>query len=143
MQHNLQWLRRSRIHLQCRRPRFNPSVRKIPWRREWLPTAVFLPGQFHGQRSLASYSPWGHKESDTIEQLTHTHTQMKKITNKKLPYCTRNPIYSVLCDDLNGKEIQKREDICIYIADSLCCIAENNNILKHLYANNFFKKIHR
>jgi len=40
---------------------FNPWVRKIPWRREWLPTPVFLPGESHGQRSLAGYSPWGHK----------------------------------------------------------------------------------
>jgi len=36
---------------------FNPWVGKIPWRREWLPTPVFLPGEFHGQRSLPSYSP--------------------------------------------------------------------------------------
>ena len=42
-------------------------VRKIPWRRECLPTPVFLPGEFHGQRTLAGYSPWGHKESDTTE----------------------------------------------------------------------------
>ena len=38
-----------------------------PWRREWLPIPVFLPGEFHGQRSLAGYSPWGCKESDTTE----------------------------------------------------------------------------
>ena len=43
---------------------------KIPWRREWLPTPVFLPGQFHGQMSLVGYSPWGHKELDTAERLT-------------------------------------------------------------------------
>ena len=48
--------------------------REIPQRTEWQPTPVFLPGEFHGQRSLAGYSPWGHKESDTTEQLTHTHT---------------------------------------------------------------------
>ena len=42
----------------------------IPWQREWLPTPVFLPGEFHGHRSLVGYSPWGHKELDTIEQLT-------------------------------------------------------------------------
>ena len=42
------------------------------WRRKWQPTPVLLPGEFHGQRSLAGYSPWGHKESDTTEQLTHT-----------------------------------------------------------------------
>ena len=49
-------------------------VGKIPWRMAWQPTPVFLPGEFHGQRSLVGYSPWGHKESDTTEQLTHTHT---------------------------------------------------------------------
>ena len=40
------------------------DLRKIPWRREWLPTPVFLPGELHSQRSLAGYSPWGLKESD-------------------------------------------------------------------------------
>ena len=40
---------------------------KIPWRREWLLTPVFLLGEFHGLRSLVGYSPWGHKESDTTE----------------------------------------------------------------------------
>ena len=45
-------------------------VRKILWRREWLPTPVFLPGEFHGQRSLAGYSPWGCKELDMAERLT-------------------------------------------------------------------------
>jgi len=45
-------------------------VGKIPWRRAWLPTPVFLPGKSHGQRSLAGYSPWGRKELDTVEQLT-------------------------------------------------------------------------
>ena len=53
--------------LQCRRPKFNPWVRKIPWKREWLPIPVFLPGEFHRQRSLAGYSPWGCKESDTTK----------------------------------------------------------------------------
>ena len=58
--------------LQCRRPRFEPWVRKIPWRRKWQSTPVFLPGESHGWRSLVSYSPRGCKESDTIEQL-HFH----------------------------------------------------------------------
>ena len=47
-----------------------PRVRKIPWRRKWELTSVFLPGKSHGQRSLAGYSPWGGKESDTTEQPT-------------------------------------------------------------------------
>ena len=58
-----------RICLQCWRPRFCPQVEKIPWR-TWQPTPVFLPEEFHGQRSLVGYSPWGFKELDTTECLT-------------------------------------------------------------------------
>ena len=47
----------------------DPWVGKIPWRRKWQPTPVFLPGKSHGWMSLAGYSPWGCKESDTTEQL--------------------------------------------------------------------------
>ena len=54
---------------RCRRPRFNPWVRKILWRKEWQPTLVFLPAEFHRQRSLSCYSPWGHKESDMTEKI--------------------------------------------------------------------------
>ena len=49
---------------QCWRCSFNSWVRKIPWKRIWQTTPVFLPEEFHGQRSLVGYSPWGHKESD-------------------------------------------------------------------------------
>ena len=44
-------------------------VEKIPWRRKWQPTPVFLPGKPHRQRSLAGYSPWGLRESDTTEHV--------------------------------------------------------------------------
>ena len=44
-----------------------PWVGKVPWSRKWQPTLVFLPGKLYGQRNLASYSPWGHKESDMAE----------------------------------------------------------------------------
>jgi len=47
---------------KCRKPGFDSWVRKNPWRKEWQPTPVFLPGESHGQESLAGYSPWGHKE---------------------------------------------------------------------------------
>ena len=53
-----------------RRPGFDPWVRKIPWRREWQPTPVFLPEESHGQRSWEGHSPWAHKESDMAERLT-------------------------------------------------------------------------
>ena len=59
------WLSWLRILPQCRRPGFNPWVGKIPWRREWLPTPVFWSGEFHGL-----YTPWGHKDLDTVERLS-------------------------------------------------------------------------
>ena len=60
---------------QCRRHKrheFDPCFGKTPWRRKWQPIPVFLPGESHGQRSLAGYSPWGCKESDTMEATEHT-----------------------------------------------------------------------
>ena len=56
-----------RTCLQCRKRSFDPWVKKDLWRREWQPTAVFLPGESLGQRSLASSCPWGRKELDTME----------------------------------------------------------------------------
>ena len=50
---------------------FDPWVRKIPWRRAWQPTPVFLPGELHGQRSQVGYSAWGCKELDTTEATQH------------------------------------------------------------------------
>ena len=69
---------------QCRRHRrrsFNPWFRKIPWKRAWKPTQVFLLGKSHGQRSLVGYSPWGHKRVRhnwaRMWACTHTHTCMQ------------------------------------------------------------------
>ena len=56
-----------RICLQCRRHGFNPWVGKTPWRRKWQPIPVFLPGESHGRKSLAGYSSWSCKESETME----------------------------------------------------------------------------
>ena len=69
------WLSGKEFACRCRRHkrcRFNPWVGKIPWRRKWQPTPVFLPGESHGQRSLVGYSPPGHKESDTTEHSCRT-----------------------------------------------------------------------
>ena len=60
---------------QCRRPkrhRFDPWVGKIPWRGAWQSTPLFLPRESHGQRSLAGYSPWGHKVLNTTESTQHS-----------------------------------------------------------------------
>ena len=60
-------------HKRCE---FDSWVAKIPWRRAWQPTPVFLPGESHGQKSLVGYSPWGLKESDMSEQpSTHMHAR--------------------------------------------------------------------
>ena len=64
-----QWSRHRRLGL-------DPWVGKILWSRKWQPTPIFLLGKFHGQRCLVGYSSWGHKESDTVEQLrTHSHPE--------------------------------------------------------------------
>ena len=54
---------------------FDPWVRKIPWRREWLLTPVFLPGESHGQRSLVGCRPWDHQES-RHDRETNTHVRL-------------------------------------------------------------------
>ena len=59
---------------QCRRLRrcgLDPWSGKIPWSKKCQPTPVFLPGKFHGQRSLEGHSPWGPKELATTEQLSN------------------------------------------------------------------------
>ena len=56
-----------RIH---RRSGFHPWVGKIPWRRVWQLSPVFLPGESHGQSCLAGYSPWGHKKLNTLEAIS-------------------------------------------------------------------------
>ena len=83
---NLPAIQRHRRH---GRRRFDPWVGKIPWKRKWQPTAVSLPRQFHGQRSLLNYSPYSHKESEMTENVhaythtqTHTHTHTPGIYSR-------------------------------------------------------------
>ena len=59
--------------LQCRRPRFDPWVEKIVWRRKWQPTPVFLPEKSHGERSLAGYSPWVTRVGHSLATEHHHH----------------------------------------------------------------------
>ena len=87
-----------KIRLQCGRPGFDPRVGKIPWGREWLPTPVFQPGEFHGL-----YDPWGHKESDTTERLLlHfifikcTYQCIHKVLNK----CLFSSFYTIFLIEL-------------------------------------------
>ena len=78
---------------RCKRRRFDPWVRKIPWRRAWQPTPVFLPGEPHRQRSLAGYSPWGYKESDMTEATQLIQTKLP-ITGKfnSIYFCSTIPM---------------------------------------------------
>ena len=81
-----QWLKkkkRKKISLQYSRHRLDPWVGKIPWRRKWQPTPVFLPGKSHGQRRLAVYSPWGHKR---VRHDLGTKQQIFKFTNSILSH---------------------------------------------------------
>ena len=77
---------------QCGRHRrhgFDPWVGKIPWRRKWQPTPVFLPGQSHEQRSLVGYSPWGHKKIShnwaCTQQLLNMFWQVTQLENYYCP----------------------------------------------------------
>ena len=74
-----------------------PRLGRFPWRRKWQPTPVFLPGKSHGQRSLAGYSPWGHKELGIVEAI-----------NKDLLYITGNYIQYLIIT-YNRKESEKEE----------------------------------
>ena len=73
-------------------------VRKILRRREWQPTPVSLPGESQGQRSLAGYSPWGHKELDMTEH-THTHT---------CTFVSYSSFFSEVCGEINHRLVTKR-----------------------------------
>ena len=64
------WHSGTEYSCQCRRHGFNPWVRKIPWSGKWQPTLIFLPGKFHGQRSLAGYSPRGCKSQTELKNWT-------------------------------------------------------------------------
>ena len=80
-----------------------PGLGRPPWGRKWRPTPVCLPEKCHGQKSLAGYSPWGRKESDTTQQLNSN--------SKDLPYSTGNSMQYLLIT-YKGKEF---EYIYIYI----------------------------
>ena len=55
------WLSGKEYVCKCKKHKLNTWIGKIPWRRKWQPTPVFLRGKSHGQRSLVGYSPWGYK----------------------------------------------------------------------------------
>ena len=77
-----------------------PWVGKIPWRRKWRPTSVFLPGKAHGQRSLVGCSPAGCKESDMTEATQHAHTHI-----------TDSPCYTAETEHCKSATLQLKRKI--------------------------------
>ena len=116
------------MHLQYRRPRFNPWVGNIPWRREWQPTPVFLPGEFHEQRRPVGYSSWDRRESDTMERLS---LSLSPLLENSLwvmfgGYCSFAPntlilSISLLCGD---------QILWVLLFCCCCLVAKFSNILQ-------------
>ena len=105
----VQW---SGIHVQCRRSsrtlQFDPWVRKIPWRKKWQPTPVFLPGKSRGQRSLVGYSPWGRRRVRTDWATEHKHPIIQTYEQS-----------AKMCQTLmHGQENKDSCSHAIYILDS-------------------------
>ena len=78
-----QWLKKKKSSCQCRRYGFNPWVGKIPWRRKWQSTPVFLPEKSHWWGNLAGCSPWRCKESDMTERLKHNRTEGRWLGDRR------------------------------------------------------------
>ena len=107
-----QWCCGKESACQCRTHKFDPWVGKTPWRRAWQPTPVLLSGKSHGQRSLAGYSPWGHKELDTTEQLSaqplwRTGWRFLNKLKIELPYDPAAPLL-----DIHLEKNMIRKDTC-------------------------------
>ena len=105
---------------RLKRHRIHPWVRKIPWRRKWQPTPVFLPGKFLGQRSLAGYHPrgcrrvrydWVHTHT---HKHTHTHTQVDKLSKNfcNLTRLSKQKSSLVLTRQPRFESIDWREERC-------------------------------
>ena len=71
---------------------FNPWVRKIPWNRKWQSAPLFLPGKFHGRRSLEGYKPRGCKEMDTTEHMRKENIYAYKIVQSLETNSTQEPV---------------------------------------------------
>ena len=100
--------------MQCGRPGFDPWVRKIPWKRKWKPNPVFLPGEYHGQRSLPGY-----KELDRTEVTEHAHTQSVYILN-------------YLCVMINCCFCSSVSQLCLSLCDPMDCSMPGLPVPHHL-----------
>ena len=83
------WLSGKESACQCRRCAFDPWVGKIPWRRKWQPTSVFLPGKSHGHRSLAA----------TVHEITKSWTRLRNWTSMHTQYFIKGPKRLLECQE--------------------------------------------
>ena len=104
---------------QCKRWRthgFKPWVGKIPWKRKWTPTPVFLPEKSYGQRRLAGCSPWDRRKSDTTERLsTHTTTLLNR------GHQGPDGVSSEFCQTFKGEIVPVRYKLFQKTAEGLSC----------------------
>ena len=98
-------------------------VGKIPWRREWQPTAVFLPGEFHGRKSLVGYSLWSRKQLDMTERLT-LYPPLSHPTPVLLPGESHGRRSLVGCSPWGREKSDMTERLPFHF--SLSCIGEGN-----------------
>ena len=97
---------------KCRRPEFHPWVRKIPQRRKWQPTPVYLPRKSHRERSLGGYSPWSHKR-----------VRHDLVTKQQHASCTAQP--SKLLYPKNSKELYSNKTSWLYTSGMHISFAGN------------------
>ena len=120
-----------RICLQCRRPRFNLCVWKIPWRRKWQPTPVFLPGESYGQRNLTGYSSWTATDTFTfLYTKSRLATMRPKQSHERLTF---SPLTYLFCHHINLNSIL-----------SIISIKRTfSKMLEHLFLQNWFHNLEK
>ena len=109
-------------------------VGKIPWRRKWRPTPVFLPGESHGQRSLAGYGPWDGKESDTTETKTTTAALKGKLGTcniKRLVHSFRTIAFS--CVDFRVTSVCQAREFSVILCQGwgFCALTVTSTVPVH------------
>ena len=91
---------------------------KISWRKAWQPTPAFLPREFHGQRSLEGYSPWGCTELDTVEALSMQETNSVIPLNKTKTHAPKNP----LCEVVNSLSLHMSRMRLLAYTSEMCWV---------------------
>ena len=118
----------------------DPWVRKIPWRRKWEPTPVFLTGKSHEERSLAGYRPWGHKQLDTVEWLnTHSRHWSRCLYEEKSNFSAQWLGYKVISLGSNRKKVYfwkmfpLLNKVCVYQAQVWQTLGLSSHFLRSHY----------